>query len=181
MSFYFKSDDILKISRILGVEAKHRGNNFRFELENRENNRKMALEIYPGIQIGRRKGNLISVYTSTAHLQLHFCTGYVVSEMLGEVTFVGEEGGKLSGLIIEREGGSSLYSNVDRSILSGDFTTLGPEVMLSGIALSLTETVLPARSRDDEGELVRSSKTEKKAVSLAATKSKPRGKKRKRD
>jgi hypothetical protein len=28
-------------------------------------------------------------------------------------------------------------------MLSGDFTQLGPEVMLSGIALSLTEIMLP--------------------------------------
>jgi hypothetical protein len=27
-------------------------------------------------------------------------------------------------------------------LLSGDFTQLGPEVMLSGIALSLTDTIL---------------------------------------
>jgi hypothetical protein len=83
------------------------------------------------------------VYTPTAHLQLHFCTGYVVSKLLGEITFVAESDGKLSGLTVEREGGCSLYANVDRSILSGDFTTLGPEVMLSGIALSLTENILP--------------------------------------
>ena len=63
--------------------------------------------------------------------------------MLGEITFVGESDGKLSGLTIEREGGCSLYANVDRNILSGDFTKLGPEVMLSGIALSLTESILP--------------------------------------
>jgi hypothetical protein len=74
----------------------------------------------------------------------------VVSKLLGEITFVGESGGKLSGLTIEREGGCSLYANVDRAILSGDFTTLGPEVMLSGIALSLTESVLPPLSVDTE-------------------------------
>ena len=66
-----------------------------------------------------------------------------MSRMLGEITFIGESDGKLSGLTIEREGGCSLYANVDRNILSGDFTTLGPEVMLSGIALSLTESILP--------------------------------------
>ena len=63
--------------------------------------------------------------------------------MLGEVTFIGEHQGRLSGLIIEREAGCSLYSNVDSSLLSGDFTKLGPEVMLSGIALSLSEGILP--------------------------------------
>jgi hypothetical protein len=93
--------------------------------------------------IGKERGNLITVYTPNAHLQLHFCSGYVVSNMLGEVTFIGQRDGKVSGLIIEKEGGCSLYANVDRSLLSGDFTQLGPEVMLSGIALSLTESVLP--------------------------------------
>jgi hypothetical protein len=73
---------------------------------------------------------------------LHFCSGYVVSEILGEATFFGEHDGTLSGLIIEKEGGCSLYANVDRSLLSGDFTRLGPEVMMSGIALSLTDGVL---------------------------------------
>ena len=143
MSFEFKDKDIKKLSQVLGVAGKKVGNDFRFEVENIEQNRKIALEIYPNINIGKRKGALISVYTPTSHLQLHFCTGYVVSEMLGEVTFVSESNGKLSGLTVEKEGGCSLYANVDREILSGDFTKLGPEVMLSGIALSLTEAVLP--------------------------------------
>jgi hypothetical protein len=119
----------------------------RFEIENKKQGRRLAVEIYSNINIGDRKGNLISVYTPTAHLQLHFCTGYVVSKMLGEITFIGESDGKLSGLTIEREGGCSLYANVDRNILSGDFTKLGPEVMLSGIALSLTETILPPQKK----------------------------------
>lgn len=143
MALDFKPVDIRRIARILGVMAKHKGNNFRFEVDNKLLKRKLALEIYPNIRIGSKRGNLVSVYTPNAHLQLHFCSGYVISEMLGEVTFVGEHDGKLSGLIIEKEGGCSLYANVDRSLLSGDFTKLGPEVMLSGIALSLTETILP--------------------------------------
>lgn len=147
MSFTFKAADFKKLSGTLGVPAKHKGNNIRYELGGKDPQRKLALEIYPNIVIGRRRGNLISVYTPSAHLQLHFCSGYVVSDMLREVTFIGKHDGKLSGLIIEREGGCSLYANVDRDILSGDFTRLGPEVMLSGIALSLTETMLPARRK----------------------------------
>ncbi|HTP12608.1 MAG TPA: hypothetical protein VMM37_03235 [Bacteroidota bacterium] len=143
MEFQLTEKDLRKIEDVLDVAPKRMGNNFRFEIVNKSAERKLALEIYPGIVIGRRRGTLISVYTPTAHLQLHFCTGYVVSKLLGEITFVGESEGKLSGLTIEREGGCSLYANVDRSILSGDFTTLGPEVMLSGIALSLTESILP--------------------------------------
>jgi hypothetical protein len=137
-------DDLTKIGKTLGVEGVDKGNNVRYVVEDRDQNRKVALEIFPDIEIGKGRGTLISVYTPTAHLQLHFCTAYVTSEILGEVTFVGESGGRLSGLTIERTGGCSLYANVDRKILSGDFTTLGPEVMLSGIALSLTETSLPS-------------------------------------
>ncbi|MFQ5648464.1 MAG: hypothetical protein ACE5IY_00840 [bacterium] len=138
--------DIDKIASALGVEAKSMGNNYRLVLENKEDGRKLSLEIYPDIPIGNETGNLISVYTHNSHLQLHFCSGYVVSEMLGEVTFIGEHQGRLSGLIIEKEAGCSLYANVNASLLSGDFTKLGPEVMLSGIALSLTEGILPGSS-----------------------------------
>lgn len=150
MEFRIAEKDIKKIGETLGIPAKHRGNNYRFEVVNKSAQRNLALEIYPDIVIGKRRGILISVYTATAHLQLHFCTGFVVSKLLGEITFVGESDGKLSGLTIEREGGCSLYANVDRAILSGDFTTLGPEVMLSGIALSLTESILPPFSAKPE-------------------------------
>jgi hypothetical protein len=145
MAFIFKDSDIKKLSKTLGVPAKHKGNNYRFELAGRAPARKLTLEIYPNLVIGKRRGNLVSVYTPNSHLQLHFCSGFVISEMLNEVTFIGENGGKLSGLIIEKEGGCSLYANVDSEILSGDFTRMGPEIMLSGIALSLTEMILPEK------------------------------------
>ena len=147
MAFSFTKQDIRNISKILGVRAKQKGNNVRFELGSRAQQRPLAVEIYPNLQIGKRRGNLVSVYSPSSHLQLHFCTGYVISKVLNEVTFVSEQGRKISGIIIEREGGCSLYANVDREILSGDFTQLGPEVMLSGIALSLSETVLTDQQR----------------------------------
>lgn len=138
----FNKADIEKIGRVLGSTGKLKGNNYRFLLENKEEKRSLSLEIYPEIQIGDKEGSLISIYTENSHLQLHFCTGYVVSDMLGEVTFVAECENKISGLTVERNVGCSLYANVDSALLSGDFTNLGPEVMLSGIALSLTEKVL---------------------------------------
>jgi hypothetical protein len=155
VTFEFRQRDIEKLAQVLQTRPKFIGRSVRFEIENKKQQRKLAMEIYSNIDIGNRKGNLISVYTSTAHLQLHFCTGYVISKMLGEITFVGESDGKLSGLTIEREGGCSLYANVDRDILSGDFTKLGPEVMLSGIALSLTETILPPPDQKKRGLRVR--------------------------
>jgi hypothetical protein len=142
----FTKKDISTIGKVLGADGKKRGNNIRFEIAGDTPQRKLALEIYPDIPIGDRKGNLVTVYTQNTHLQLHFCSGFVVSAMLGEVTFVSDNGGKLSGLIVERGSGCSLYANVDRKILSGDFTQLGPEIMMSGIALSLTESILPEPS-----------------------------------
>ncbi|MDZ7266360.1 MAG: hypothetical protein ONB48_04215 [candidate division KSB1 bacterium] len=139
----FDAKAIQKIAGALQTEAKQRGNNFRMVLDHPESGRRLSLEIYPDIAIGKKNGSLISVYTPSSHLQLHFCTGYVVSESLGEVTFVAENKGKVCGLIIEKEAGCSLFANVDARVLSGDFTKLGPEVMLSGIALSLTENILP--------------------------------------
>ncbi|OFY66338.1 MAG: hypothetical protein A2Y71_15860 [Bacteroidetes bacterium RBG_13_42_15] len=143
--FQFKKKDFDRIAAILGGTWKPSDRSHRLILSNDKDHRRLSLEIYPDIAIGKKTGNLISVYTQSAHLQLHFCTGYVVSEMLGEVTFVGECAGRLSGLIIEKGAACSLYSNVDASLLSGDFTKLGPEVMLSGIALSLVETILPQK------------------------------------
>ena len=145
MKKVFEKQDIDKIANILGVEPKFKGNNYRFVVENKEQQGHISFEIYPDIPIGDKTGNLICVYTSFAHLQLHFCTGYVVSEYLGEITFIGEYQGHLSGLIIEKGGGCSLFANVDSNILSGDFTTMGPEIMLSGVALSLAEGILPGQ------------------------------------
>jgi hypothetical protein len=143
MPCQFTQEDFKNISSVLGTEFKKSDRCYRMVLVNQKENRKLSLEIYPDIQIGKKNGNLISVYTRTTHLQLHFCSGFVVSEMLGEVTFVSESGGSLSGLIIEKGAACSLYAQVDSTLLSGDFTKLGPEVMLSGIALSLAEHILP--------------------------------------
>ncbi|NOY76957.1 MAG: hypothetical protein GXO76_03705 [Calditrichaeota bacterium] len=142
MDFSFKDSDIQKIASVLKTTAHQSGNSWRMIVADPEENRKLSVEIYSNIPIGSRNGNLISVYTQDSHLQLHFCTAYVVSESLGEVTFVSESPEKISGLIIESGASCSMYANVDRQVLSGDFTRLGPEVVLSGVALSLTEKVL---------------------------------------
>ncbi|MFC1553921.1 hypothetical protein ACFL7D_04730 [candidate division KSB1 bacterium] len=142
MSFKFTKNDIKRISKTLGVKPVEDKDKYRFVLTDKDGIRKLSLEIFNQIPIGSSTGNLISVYTENTHLQLHFCHGFVVSDMLGEVTFVSENGDILSGLTIEKQGACSLYANVEKKILSGDFTKLGPEVMLSGIALSLTEHIL---------------------------------------
>lgn len=166
MAFALGPSDIRKLEKTFGVRARLMGDNIRFELASAEANRRLALEIYSQIPIGRKKGTLVSVYTENAHLQLHFCSGYVVSEELGEVTFVAEQDGKVSGLIIERQAGCSLFANVDRSLVSGDFTQLGPEVMLTGIALSLTDGIL--REETPAGAVKRPRATRKRSKATRA-------------
>ena len=155
----FNDTDIDHIANVLNAKVKKMGSNYRMTFENKEAGRKISLEIYPNTPIGKERGNLIIVYASSAFLQLQFCTGYVISKMLGEVTFIARHQGRISGLIVEREAGCSLYANVDESVLSGDFTQLAPEVMLSSIALSLSEQLidegsgrLDADALDDEDE-----------------------------
>jgi hypothetical protein len=85
--------------------------------------------------------NMVSVYASNTFLQLHNCTAFIASDILHQVTFFGKSGNKTSGLIVEKEAGCSLYANVDEMITQGDFTQLPEDIMMCGIALSLTDTM----------------------------------------
>ena len=142
MSFTFNKNSFEEIEKVLETKFAQRGNQYRAVLIDMEENRRLSIEIYPEISIGDKKGNLVSVFTPSSHIQLHFCNGYVASDLLGEVTFFAEYEGRLSGLVIEKQAACSVFTNVDKKLLSGDFEKLAPEVMLSGIALSLTEPLL---------------------------------------
>lgn len=139
----FAKKDIDKISDCLNAESvRKEKDSYRLKMIAEEGRRTLILQIYPEVALGKGKGPMVVVYTSNAHLQLHNCSGYVLSKELGEVTFVGESSGKICGLVVESQAACSLYANVKRELLSGDFTKLGVEVMLSGVALSLAEEII---------------------------------------
>ena len=138
-NYTFNKEDLKKISTILECEVVERADCTRFLLENEEDGRKLSFEIYEDIEIGDKKGNLITVYTGNTHVQLHFVNGYVASESLGEVLFVSAREHTVSGMVIAKEAACNIYANVDSEVISGDFTTMAPEVMISGIALSIAE------------------------------------------
>ncbi|MCP4569808.1 MAG: hypothetical protein GY841_19690 [FCB group bacterium] len=147
----FTKKDADRVIDVLGAtEHSFNEDHYRLRLENREEKRLLTLEIYPKIPLGDKEGMLVVIYTSSAHLQLHNCSGYVCSEELGEVTFVAETNGTLSGLVVEQGAGCSLYAGLDRKLISSDFTQLGVEVMLSGVALSLAEDIIEAENPDEE-------------------------------
>lgn len=146
MSFSFSGPDIDRISTVLGADPKSDGPLTRFELRDESTGRSLALEIRVDLELPAdvapdRPTNLVSVYAPSSFLQLQGCTGYIASQELGEVIFFAKHGGVTNGLVIEREAGCSLYANVDDRLLSADFTQLPPEMIMSSVALSMTDTL----------------------------------------
>lgn len=144
MAFLFSDSDIERIETVLGVKSKSDGKVARFELKNEETGRRITLEIYRSLPVPDEieesgSSNLISVYATSSFLQLLGCTGFLASKELGEVIFVARSGHGANGLVVERDVGCSLYANVDMRLLSTDFTKLPPELIMSSVALSVTE------------------------------------------
>lgn len=142
MSFKFEEKNFREIADQLQAELEIKDDHARLTVESKENARYVILEIYPEVSYPDKTGNMVIVHTNTSHMQMHNCLGYVPSEMLGEVAFISESAGNLSGVIIEKGAGVTIYTNINRKLLSSDFTTLAPEVMMAGIALSLTDHLL---------------------------------------
>lgn len=137
----FTKENIETIGKVLDASPKPLGEDvFRIELINEQEGRRLALEIHLGLEVDGEQMNMVSVYASNTFLQLHNCTAFIASDMLKQVTFFGKSGGMTSGLIVEQGAGCSLYANVSESILKGDFTQLPEDLMMCGVALSLTES-----------------------------------------
>jgi hypothetical protein len=145
MAFAFSDKDFDRISAVLGVKTERDGNVIRYRLIDQTTGRKLALEINVDVilpdDISDAPTTLVSAYATNSFLQLHGCTGFIASEELGEVIFFARQRGSTNGLVVEREAGCSLYASVDDRLLSADFTQLPPEVMMSSVALSMTETL----------------------------------------
>lgn len=131
------SADFDRIAAALGVEPEREGEIVRYSLHDAESGRQLVLEVMPETE----DGALVTVYSQVAHLQLQGCEAVVASEELGETLFLGREGARVSGLVVERGAGCSLYAGVPERLLSADFMTLRPEVMQAAVVLSLGETM----------------------------------------
>ncbi|MDQ7040030.1 MAG: hypothetical protein Q9M35_03725 [Rhodothermus sp.] len=146
MGFTFTDEDIQRIAEALGETPHIEGTTARFALSDPESGRRLTLEIQwelalPSALQEVMSSNLVSVYTPSSFLQLQGCTGYLASRELGEVIFFGRQQGCVSGLVVEREVGCSLYANVPERLLSADFMQLPPEMVMSSVALSMSETL----------------------------------------
>ena len=149
----FSKEKIEHISKVLSADSTEWDtDHYRLKITSQESQRLLILEIYPSTDLGTKTGAMIVVYAGAAHLQLHNCSGYVASDELGEITFVAEGERKISGIVVEQDAACSLYSNINRELISSDFTKFGVEVMLSGVALSLAEDILDFDSDDENSE-----------------------------
>lgn len=147
MAFSFSDADLERIASVLGVAPRADGKLVRFDLTDETSGRQLTLEILPALNPTENDAadgqptNLISIYAASSFLQLQGCTGYIASQELGEVIFFAKRDHMTNGLVIEREAGCSLYANVDNNLLSTDFTQLPPELIMSSVALSMTESL----------------------------------------
>ncbi len=147
----FEKEQVDQVAEVIGADkVEWETDHYRLKVIAEQVKRMLVLEIYPETRLGRSKGSMIVVYAGGAHLQLHNCSGFVVSEELGEVTFVGEYSDRISGIVVEKEAACSLYANISRDLISSDFTKLGVEVMLSGVALSLAEDIFDGGEEEEE-------------------------------
>lgn len=146
MAFSFSDEDIDRIASVLDVPAKRDGTTVRFELKHTESKRWIKLELLTRLDLSAEvmaepPTNLISVSSPSSFLQLQGCTGFIASQELGEIIFFVKRDGTTSGLVVEREAACSLYANVEDALLSTDFMQLPPEMVMSSVALSMTESL----------------------------------------
>ncbi len=146
MSFKFQDSDFQRIAEVLGVTPEYMDRTVRYKLFDSESQRKLILEIVSKLQFPKQieraiPDQLVTVMTSNAVLQLQGCTGFIESMELGEVIFFARRGGITNGLVVERLAGCSLYANFDDRLLSCNFEELSPELIMSTVALSMTETI----------------------------------------
>lgn len=127
--------DLDRAAATLGVSPARDGAVTRFALADDASGRRLDVEVVRP----DGGGAVVKVYGTEAHLELHDCLGLVTSDDLGEVIFFARGGGRVAGLVVEREAACSLYANVPEHLLSADFLTVAPEVAQAAVVLSLSE------------------------------------------
>ncbi|HCA42444.1 MAG TPA: hypothetical protein DEP28_04245 [Bacteroidetes bacterium] len=137
-----KNKDIISgIEKLFDTSFRITDNSIILDIRNEVTHYKIHLEMFPDDVKGDEENYLVSVYTNNCHLQLQNCKRIIISQMLEEIIFISETSDKISGLIVSKRGDCSLYSNVDKDVLSKDFSELNSEKLLSAVALSVSEEI----------------------------------------
>ncbi len=145
MKFSFSEDNIKEIAKTLEATVERDGDSWTFQLHDQATRQSLVFTLFNNIELGgEEKGSLVSVQTQHGYFEIHFCNGYMVFEP-DEIIFFEAKPKTVSCLIVGRKCTCSMFSNINRSLLNADFTTLDPPVLLSAMQLSLTEDVLPLK------------------------------------
>lgn len=82
--------------------------------------------------------NIVSAQTMHGYYELHNIIDYMVFEP-DEIIFIAKDKEFLSCLIVGSNGSCSLFSNINRSILSTDFSKLPSSEILAAMQLAIVE------------------------------------------
>jgi hypothetical protein len=138
MPAHLSDADLDRAAQALGVAAERSpdGRTVSYALADAASGRRLAIDI-----VRTEAGStVVKVYGPAAHLELHNCTGVVSTDDLGEALFFSRDGGRVSGLVIERAAACSLFANVEERLLTADYFTIAPDVAHAAVVLSMAET-----------------------------------------
>lgn len=142
----FSGNDIEQIETALNTKAKLFENSWYFQLSRQDtkdgNQNSLGITIYNSVRLSSSSdGSLVTAQTKHGYFEIHNCTGFVKVEP-DEIIFVSENGNVLSCLVVGASCTCSMFSNVNKEILKGDFSKLDPAVLMSAMQLSFAEQLL---------------------------------------
>lgn len=142
------NDQINRAAAILGADISRSGEDLILRVGSTDGGSpRLVLTVADSVDENGPRGTVLSAQTTYGYFELHEASGLAIVEP-GEVIFYAEEGGRISGMIIGASGNCSLFANVDRTILSADFTTLDAPRLLAAMQLGLIE-LADANDRSD--------------------------------
>ena len=142
MAFSFTDEDIEKIGNTLGLKPQTTDDSWTWQVKNKDNVMSLVFTVYNNVSSGNaEKCSMVSAQTQHGFFELHRCTGFIVFDP-GELIFIQTEEKTVTSLIIGQEATCSMYANIDRKILSADFTNLNPALLPSAMQLSLIEEII---------------------------------------
>ncbi len=142
MNFQFQIDDIKKISETLGAEPKSGEHSWVWDIKNSQTEQKIIISLYNNVDFtDGNSGALVSVQSIHGYLELHNISRFIVFEP-DEIIFIHSDDKYLSSLVVGREATSSLYSNINISLLNQDYSELEPAVLLAAMQLAIADSAI---------------------------------------
>ncbi len=151
MSFSFTKENIEEIAETLEAKPQVAENSYTWKIVNKSGATSIMFTIYNKVSASHSKNNdekdtdnelsMVSAQTQQGFFELHCCTNFLVFDP-GEVIFIQSDEKTVTSMIIGKEGTCSLYANIDRKILSSDFTVLDPALLPAAMQLSLLEELI---------------------------------------